>query len=109
MTGINKLRTAQKARTRSMPKQEGQEFLDMYLQQKRQERHERECENMQARSEFMEWDKKLMLKDMWKVQQKLSEVMDAALPEEVGKPAAGKAKNKAKKLPRSMKKMDLSY
>ncbi len=108
MTGINNLRTSQKMRLRAMPKQVGQEFLDMYLQQKRQERHERECENMETRKEFVALDQKLMLKDMQRIQQKLGQVLEAQLPANAHgtpKPGAGKAK----KLPRSMKKMDLPY
>lgn len=109
MTGINNLVTAQKVRLRSMTQRVGQEYLDMYLYEKRQERHDRERENLDIRQGFFDWEKKRMLREMRKVQQKLSKALGTALPEEAGKPVAGKAENKAKKLPRSMKKMDLSY
>lgn len=109
MAGISRLKTAQKARVRAMPKQFGQEYLDMYLSQKRAERHERECENLEVRREFLEEDKKYLLEDMRKLRQSvLSDVMEAETAP--GGPEAPKpASAPGKKRPRSMKKMDIQY
>ncbi len=116
ITGLIRLRTAQKARLRAMPKQEGQEYLDMYLAQKRMQRHERERENLGFRGQFIEEDKKLLLQDMRRVQRKLSKELNAdiaAMPDdEAGKPEAGKPavrKKKKARSARSMKKVQMDY
>lgn len=103
-TGINKLRTAQKARVRSTPKQKGGEYLDLFLAQKRLERLQRERENVGARSQRIDEEFAELSARVGRLQGELG----AASPA----PPAATGHERAKKKPRpmaNMKTMDLSY
>lgn len=103
-TGINKLRTALKARTRSMPKQEGQEHLDIYLAQKRLERLQSERENADLRSQRIDKEFAELSARVGKLQGELG-VASPAAPAATGQ---GRAKKKPRPMA-NMKTMDLSY
>ena len=105
ITGIVKLRTAQKARVRSMPKQKGQEYLDIYLAQRLTNRLERERENVEVRRERIDEDYAELSTDVRKLE---AEIGIGAEKPPAGAPEAASLKSK-KKLPRSIKKMDMQY
>ena len=104
LTGINKLRTAQKARTRSMPRQEGAEYLDVFIAQKRLERLQRERENADFRLQRIDEDFAELTTEVGKLQGEIG-VAPAAPPAATGH---GRAKKKPRRM-QNMKKMDLSY
>ena len=106
ITGIVALRTAQKARVRSMPKQKGQEYLDVYLAQKLIGRLERERENTELRSRRIDEDYTELSADVRKLQEEIG-IGPEAPPAPDRKAAASKSKKK--KMPCKMKKMDIQY
>lgn len=107
LTGINKLRTAQKSRVRSMPKQKGGEYLDLFLAQKRLERLERERENTGARSQRIDEDFEDLSTEVGKLQDEIG-VDRAASPAAARQTPASRTKKKPRRM-QNMKKMDLSY
>lgn len=104
ITGIVKLKTAQKARVRSMPKQKGQEYLDIYLAQRLADRLERERENVDIRSERVDEDYAELSADLRKLKDEIG-----IRPETTPVVAQDHKSVKRKKIPRSMKKMDMQY
>jgi len=107
MAGINKLRTAQKSRVRSMPRQEGAEYLDVFISQKRLERLERERENVSTRSQSIDEEYADVSAEVGKLQEKIG--LDcAASPAAARQTPAGRTKKKPRRMA-NMKKMDLSY
>ncbi len=104
LTGINKLGTAQKARTRSMPRQKGAEYLDVFLAQKRLEPLQRERENVGARSRQIDEDFAELTAEVGKLQGELG-VASLAPPAATGH---GRAKKKPRRMA-NMRTMDLSY
>ncbi|MCK4375275.1 MAG: hypothetical protein KAX19_08100, partial [Candidatus Brocadiae bacterium] len=96
---------AQKARVRSMPKQKGQEYLDIYHAQKLVSRLERERENADIRSERIDADYEELSVQMRKLEEEIGVRPEGSQPA-AQRAAAGEGKTKT---PRGMKKMDMGY
>lgn len=94
--GIDNIRTAQKTRLRSKPKLPGSEYLELYLLEKNRDRYERERETSGQLVKELEEDVKKLVREL--------PMMNS--PDEAARPAPSAPR---KKMPQSVKKMDLTY
>jgi len=107
LTGINKLRTAQRARVHCTPKRRGGQYLDLFLAQKRLERLERERENVGARSRQIDEEFAELAAEVEKLQEEVG-VVPAAPHPATRQGGVGETK-KTPRRTANMKTMDLSY